>query len=147
MKALSRVDRMGRDMMKVRTDIAVGKGGPRPNQSCANVGYIVRILLVAAFAAVVLGVNGCGAGTVGGYEHVDLSKSRYKVIISEMANELAQSERAEHLRAAAKYYGSIAMLDEMDLCVAKYAKKEPEMGLSLVIVAEQINEFYSRKPK
>jgi hypothetical protein len=134
-------------MMNVRTDMAVGKGGPRPNESRAYTGRIVQILVFAALGAMVLSVSGCAVGKVGGYEHVDLSKSRYKVIISEMANKLSQSEKAEHLRAAAKYYGSIAMLDEMDLCVAKYAKKEPEMGLSLVIVAEQINEFYSRKPK
>lgn len=109
---------------------------------------------VAASAAVlfalVLGCAGCGMPEnvkIGGYEHHDLSKSQYKDIIEEQAQTLANSKNPEDWRTAAKHYGAIGMLDEMDQSIRKYLQKEPELGRNLIYVGDQIHQFYDGKKK
>jgi len=82
---------------------------------------------------------------VGGYEHHDLSKSQYKDIILEQAETLTNSKSPENWRTAAKHYGAIGMLDEMDQCIRKYLEKEPELGRNLICVGQQIHQFYEGK--
>ena len=84
---------------------------------------------------------------VGGYEHHDMSRSEYKPIILEQAEALANTNRPEDWRIAAKYYGAIGMLKEMDQCIHKYVKKEPELGADLIYVGEQIHRFYKGKKR
>ena len=85
------------------------------------------------------------AATLGGYEHRDLSNSRYKELVLKKANILANSKRPRDWSTAAKYYGSVKMLDKMDECTAKYVEKEPETGLYLIYAGEEIDRFYDRK--
>jgi len=79
--------------------------------------------------ALVVACGGCGMPknvSVGGYEHQDMSKSRYRDIILEQAETLAATTNPEDWRTAAKYYGAICMLEEMDRCIHKYMGKQPE---------------------
>jgi len=83
----------------------------------------------------------------GGYDHQDMSKSRYRDIMLEQAETLAGTTNPEDWRTAAKHYGAIGMLDEMDQCIYKYVEKEPEMGRDLIYVGDQIHQFYEPKKR
>jgi len=91
-------------------------------------------------------LGGCTI-TLGGYEHQDLSNSIHKSTVLQQAKELASSSKPENWRTAAKNYGSLGMLDEMDECIRKYVEKEPEAGRSLIYTGEQIHKFYEGKRK
>ena len=116
--------------------------------SGGNCGAVVVIAVV--FLGFAVGLAGCGmpeSVKIAGYEHHDLSKSQYKDIILEQAQTLANAKEPEDWRTAAKHYGSIGMLDEMDQCIRKYLEKEPELGRNLVYVGDQIHQFYEGKKK
>ena len=128
---------------------ACGKG-----TNMLNTGRVIATFLavLVIFCGLVLVLGGCTIGniggiTFGGYEHHDLSNSTYKSTILQEAEELANSSRPENWRTAAKHYGSIGMLNEMDECIQKYVEKEPETGRNLIYVGEQIHKFYERKRK
>jgi len=119
------------------------------NQRAVSVrGLVMVVLTLGVFLGLAVGCGGCGMPknvAVGGYEHHDMSKSEYKDIILEQAETLAGTNNPEDWRTAAKYYGSIGMLDEMDRCIYKYVEKEPEMGRDLIYVGETIHQFYESK--
>ena len=108
------------------------------------------VMALGVLFAFVVGCGGCGMPEnvrVGGYEHHDLSKSQYRDIILEQAETLAGSRQPEDWRTAAKHYGAIGMLDEMDRCIYKYVEKEPELGRNLIYVGDQIHQFYEGKKR
>ncbi len=119
-----------------------------------NTGRVIATFLAALviFCGTAVVLSGCGLDnikvlTFGGYEHQDLSNSIHKSTILQQAKELANSSKPEDWRTAAKYYGSLGMLDEMDECIRKYVEKEPEAGRSLIYTGEQIHKFYEGKRK
>ena len=102
-------------------------------------------VITVIFFGLAIGLAGCGVPEnvkIGGYDHQDLSKSEYKDIILEQAQTLAKTKNPEDWRTAAKHYGAIGMLDEMDQCIRKYLQKEPESGRNLIYVGQQIHQFY-----
>jgi hypothetical protein len=117
----------------------------------ASIGKLVTLLkhMGVLFALVVV-CGGCGMPknmSLGGYDHQDMSKSRYRDIMLEQAETLAGTTNPEDWRTAAKYYGAIGMLDEMDRCIYKYIQKEPELGRDLIYVGDQIHQFYEGKKR
>jgi len=116
-----------------------------------SIGELVKVLkALGVLFGMAVACSGCGMPknvSVGGYEHQDMSKSRYRDIMQEQAETLAATNNPEDWRTAAKYYGSIGMLDEMDRCIFKYIQKEPELGRDLIYVGEQIHQFYEGKKK
>jgi len=105
-------------------------------------------VIAVIFFGLAIGLAGCGMPEnvkIGGYDHQDLSKSEYKDIILEQAQTLANTKNPEDWRTAAKHYGAIGMLDEMDQCIRKYLQKEPELGRNLIYVGQQIHQFYEGK--
>ena len=128
---------------------ACGKGMDMLNQGRVTTTTLAALIILSGL---VLVLGGCTIGniqgiTLGGYEHQDLSNSTYKSTILQQAKELANSSKPEYWRTAAKHYGSLGMLDEMDECIQKYVEKEPETGRNLIYVGEQIHKFYERKRK
>ena len=108
------------------------------------------VLIPGILLALMIGCAGCNLpekASFGGYDHKDMSKSQYRDIILEQAETLAGTPNPEDWRTAAKYYGSIGMLDEMDRCIAKYVEKDPALGIDLIYVGEQIHQFYEGKNK
>jgi len=108
------------------------------------------VVIAVIFFGLVVGCAGCHTlipknVKFAGYEHHDLSKSKYKDIILEQAETLANTRQPEDWRTAAKHYGAIGMLDEMDQCIRKYLEKEPELGRNLIYVGQQIHQFYEGK--
>jgi len=104
---------------------------------------IKAVVLIIILILMVFCEGGCSDEyVIGGYNHVDMSKSPYKPLILEQANKLAISVRSEDWRTAARYYGSIKMLDEMDKCIFKYVEMEPKMGLYLLEVGRRIRKYY-----
>ena len=83
----------------------------------------------------------------GGYEHRDMSNSRYVGEIRERANELTNSERLDDLKSAVENYGSIGALDEMDLALRKIHEKDSRSGLIWFDIGEKIHEFYGNSGK
>jgi hypothetical protein len=127
-----------------RKTLTCGKG-----TDMVNTGRFTKTNLAALiiFSGLVLVLGGCRGLTLGGYEHQDLSNSIHKSTILQQAKELADSSKPENWRTAAKCYGSLGMLDEMDKCIQKYVEKEPEAGRSLIYTGEQIHKFYEGKRK
>jgi len=128
-----------------RQALTCGKG-----MDTINTGRVTTTTLAALiiFSGLVLGLGGCPSKIrLGGYEHQDLSNSIHKSTVLQQAKELADSSKPENWRTAAKNYGSLGMLDEMDKCIQKYVEKEPEAGRSLIYTGEQIHKFYEGKRK
>jgi hypothetical protein len=131
-----------------RQDQSSGKG-----TDMVNTGRVTTTTLAALviFSGLALVLGGCTIdnieGTLGGYKHQDLSNSVHKSTVLQKAKELASSSKPEDWRTAAKNYGSLGMLDEMDECIQKYVEKEPEAGRSLIYTGEQIHKFYEGKRK
>jgi hypothetical protein len=117
----------------------------------ASIGKLVTLLKpMGVLFGLVVACGGCGMPknvSLGGYDHRDMSKSRYRDIMLEQAETLAGTTNPEDWRTAAKYYGSIGMLDEMDRCISKYVEKEPELGIDLIYVGDQIHQFYQGKKR
>jgi hypothetical protein len=90
-------------------------------------------------------LTGC-AVNIGGYEHSDMSKSRYRDHIRKAADELARSNNIRDKAAAAELYGSINELELMDRCILEYSEKEPELGWYLMQKGEKIHRFYKSGP-
>ncbi len=112
------------------------------------IGQLVTILMgLAVLFGLAVACGGCSNMSVAGYKHHDMSKSRYRDIMLEQAETLAATTNPEDWRTAAKYYGSIGMLDEMDRCIHKYMGKEPELGIDLIYVGDQIHQFYEGKKR
>ena len=99
---------------------------------------ITMILILAAS-----GLTGC---VLGGYRHVDLSKSRYREIILNRADKLAHSQTIKGKATAAELYGSIKELDLMDKCITEYFEQEPDLGLFLIERGNKIHKFYRSSP-
>ena len=95
----------------------------------------------------VLGFAGCSPRiTIGGYQHIDLSRSRYREQIRRKAGKLAESQRPKDKRLAAELYGSVKELELMDKCIAAYLEKEPSMGVYLLMRGEKIHKYYKSSP-
>ena len=106
-----------------------------------SAGYFsTSVVLALGSAGLVVGGNGCSSG----YQHKDLSRSPNREFILEQANNLADSTNPEDWRTAAKYYGSIGMLDEMDICARRYAGEEPRIGKHTLDLADDIRIFYGK---
>ena len=133
-------------------------GGINASQKCATAspvrsglpnrkeGITTTVAALIILSGLVLSWGGCVSDmTFGGYQHQDLSNSTYKSLALQQAEKLANSNKPEDWRTAAKYYGSIGMLDEMDRCIYKYVEKEPEIGENLIYMGEQIHKFYKGK--
>jgi len=113
--------------------------------------YRNRVLKSVVIGVVVLGtlnLVGCFRElTFGGYEHKDMSRSRYREQIRRKADELANSTQAQDKEAAAELYASIKELERMDKCIAEYFEKKPREGLYLMMMGEDVHRFYkSRSP-
>jgi len=108
---------------------------------------ITQLRATAAMVIGVLGFAGCSPGiTIGGYRHVDMSRSHYRTMIREKADKLAESQRPRDKRLAAELYGSIRELDLMDKCIAGYFEKEPSMGVYLLMRGNKIHKYYRSPP-
>ncbi|HLB74664.1 MAG TPA: hypothetical protein VJJ98_11640 [Sedimentisphaerales bacterium] len=120
------------------------------DRTASDAHWATVVLALGTFLALVVTCGGCGMPSkmsVGGYKHQDMSKSRYRDIMLEQAETLAGTTNPEDWRTAAKYYGSIGMLGEMDHCISKYVEKEPELGGDLIYVGDQIHQFYEGRKR
>jgi len=105
--------------------------------------YRSTILISIIATMGILEVLGCSPKiTIGGYQHTDLSHSRYREQILRKADELAASHNTKDKRTAAELYGSIKELELMDKCIVEYFEKEPTMGFHLLMRGEKIHGFY-----
>jgi len=95
--------------------------------------------------ASLLGMGCSGEMTIGGYQHVDMSSSRYRDVIRAKADELSKKiDRTDgEVRAAVELYGSAGDLEEMDEVVIEYFNRDPRSGLIEMRKAEKIHEFYN----
>jgi hypothetical protein len=98
-----------------------------------------------------LGLSGCmdfpSQMRIGGYEHVDMSASQYQEVIEKKAYELSDSEREQDKKNAARLFGSIGNLEEMDSLLIENFNKDPGMGLLLLREGDKIHEYYKEKNK
>ena len=108
--------------------------------------YKLNLIQLVITVSLFVAVGGCNGIRVGGYEHSDMSQSRYKSMIQAEAGRLANKNNLQDLRTAAELYGSIGQLEEMDHCVMKYFKKDSAMGKYLLIRADKIHAYYNSKP-
>lgn len=97
--------------------------------------------LLALFILVVSTPTGCST-IIGGYEHYDMSKSRYCEHIRRAADKLANSGNVKDKSVAAELYGSINELELMDKCIIEYAEEEPELGWYLMMEGDKIHKYY-----
>ena len=95
-----------------------------------------------------LAIAGCGGMTIGPYQHMDMSNSRYVEIIRAKAVELAQdNQNRTSLKASAELSGYIGELDEMDKAAKSYFDKDPRSGLFLFRQCDKVHDFYEGKVK
>jgi hypothetical protein len=104
---------------------------------------ILRFIMAVTIAIGILELSGCSPKiTIGGYQHVDMSRSRYREEILRKADELAASQKPRDKQTAAELYGSIKELELMDKCIMEYFEEEPSMGVYLLERGEKIHKFY-----
>jgi hypothetical protein len=104
---------------------------------------LISIITTTIATMGMLGLSGCSPKIrIGGYQHVDMSRSRYQEEIRKKADELAASQKPRDKRTAAELYGSINELELMDKCITEYFKEEPSMGVYLLERGEKIHRFY-----
>jgi hypothetical protein len=119
------------------------KGGTMLSKKKQKLSLKRKTIIVTASLILLSEFSGCSPTlTIGGYEHVDMSRSCYREQIRQKADELATSPVAQDKRVAAELYGSIGELDLMDKCIAEYFNKEPGTGIYLLMRGEEIHRYY-----
>lgn len=102
-----------------------------------------KTIIVTVFLILLSELSGCSPIlSIGGCNHVDMSRSRYREQIRQKADELAASQEARDKRAAAELYGSIKELELMDRCITEYFEREPATGMWLLTRGEEIHRYY-----
>ena len=96
--------------------------------------------------------SGCGSMTVGGFQHIDMSSSRYKGVIEKKADSLASlPDRTDgDTMAAIELYGSLgdeSALKKMDKVAEEYFERDPRSGLIILMQCDKVHDIYSEKHK
>jgi len=97
-------------------------------------------ILIPALAT----ISGCTGLTLGGYQPVDLSKSHYAQDIKQKADELSEEQTVESQGAAAKGYGSIGDVNNMDKRIKTIIKKDLNMGSIYSVFGDIYHQMHKK---